>query len=236
MYQVTAEDVVYTFFCTALQESNQFRVVSLKSLDLWADYLVRTLKGRGFECYLSVDRNNFSSFALSSCDVLKVFELDSVSDEFARVELTRTASVQTIADRFGTTVNVEVIRCLDDELCKYLCHTLAVKDLIRYLQTVVGNKALSYYCAVPQKALSRMTQGTRRTPYEWELLRLADVVWDCVYASGQKDVKTTRSYLYNSVEGLWEEAPIETYVRDRCTRYKQSNISGPVLSAFDTLQ
>lgn len=236
MYAITTEDVVSAFFCAAMQESSQFRVVSLKSLDLWADYFVRTLTSRGFECYLSVDRNNFSSFASSSCNVLKVFVLDSVSDGFSRIELTRVASVQAIAEKFGTTVNAEVVKCVDDELCKDFCHTLAVKDLVRYLQLVVGDKALSYYCAVPQKALSRMTQGMRRTSYEWEILRLAEVVWDCVYASGQQSVTTTRKYLYNSVEGLWEEAPIETYRRDRYARYKQSYINGPVLSAFDMLQ
>lgn len=236
MYAITTEDVVLSFFCAAMQESSQFRVVSLKSLDLWADYLVKTLKDSGFEGYLSVDRNNFSSFAPPSCNVLKVFVLDSVSDDFSRIELTRVASVQTITEEFGTTVNPEVMKCLEDYTCKHFCHTLAIKNLIDYLQIVVGNKALSYYCAIPQKVLSRMTQGTRRTSYEWEILRLADVVWDCVYASGQQSVTTTRKYLYNSVEGLWEEAPIETYRRDRYARYNQSCINGPVLSAFDMLQ
>lgn len=235
MYKITAEDVVSTFFCTALKESNQFRVVSFSSLDLWADCLVRVLQSNEFECYLSVDRNSFRHFSSSSCDVFKVFSPDSAIDELSRVELTRSASVQAIAEKFGITVNPEVVKCVDDELCKDFCHTLAVKDLVRYLQLVVGDKALSYYCAVPQKALSRMTQGMRRTSYEWEILRLAEVVWDCVYVSGQQSVTTTRKYLYNSVEGLWEEAPIETYRRDRYVRYNQSCINGPVLSAFDML-
>lgn len=235
MYYMYIDVPVAVLFCNALEISDQFRVVSYESIDVTSRTLLSCLESSGVDCTLSMDRYLTRQFIADNCDLFFATDPQDVDTGMDRFELKQGVSAKDVALKLASGIPWEFIKMSNEPKIKDLCHRLALSDLITYLQVVTQDNSLAR-TGISQQKINLMKAGVLCSvpQYEVEILEFAKVVWGCVYKSGQKDVKVTHSYLYNSVKGLHDEAPIRLYRRNSCKT--NSYINGPVLNAYDMLQ
>lgn len=237
MYYMYIDVPVAVLFCNALELSNQYRVVSYKSLDVLTRTLLSCLESNDVDCTLSMDRYLTRQFIADNRDLFFATDPQDVDTGMSRFELKQGVCAKDVALKLSAAIPWEFIKASTESEVKDLCHRLALSDLITYLQIVTQDNSLSR-TGVSQQKINLMKAGVICSvpQYEAEILEFAKVVWSCVYASGQKDVETTRSYLFKSSDDVWQESPLESYTYDRYARQSaRSDINGPVLNAYDVL-
>ena len=236
MYYMSIDVPVAVLFCNALEHSDQFRVVSYKSLDTLSQTLLGCLEEDGVDCTLSMDRYLTRQFIADNSDVLFATDAQDVDTGMDRFELKENVTAKDVALKLSAGIPWEFIKVSTTPQIKDLCHRLALSDLVTYLQVVTQDNAL-VRTGVSQQKINLMKAGVLCSvpQYESEILEFAKVVWSCVYASGQKDIKTTRVHLFKSSDDVWQESPLDTYTYDRYARQAKPSINGPLLNAYDAL-
>ena len=237
MYYMSIDVPVAVLFCNALEYSDQFRVVSYKSLDTLSQTLLSCLGGSDVDCTLSMDRYLTRQFISDNSDLFFATDPQDVDTGMDRFELKKNVTAKDVALKLSAGIPWKFIKVSATLQIKDLCHRLALSDLVTYLQVVTQDNAL-VRTGVSQQKINLMKAGVLCSvpQYEAELIELAKVVWSCVYSSGQRDVETTTACLHKSSDSLWQESPLESYTYDRYARQARwRQISGPVLSAADTL-
>lgn len=237
MYYMYIDVPVAVLFCNALELGNQYRVVSYKSLDVLSHTLLSCLESNDVDCTLSMDRYLTRQFIADNRDLFFATDPQDVDTGMDRFELRDNVTAKDVALKLSAGIPWKFIKASTEPEVKDLCHRLALSDLITYLQIVTQDNSLSR-TGVSQQKINLMKAGVICSvpQYEAEILEFAKVVWSCVYASGQKDINTTRSYLFKSYDNVWQESPLDSYTYDRYARQSaRSDINGPVLNAYDVL-
>ena len=227
---------VAVLFCNALEHSDQFRVVSYKSLDTLSQTLLGCLEEAEVDCALSMDRYLTRQFIADNRNLFFATDPQDVDTGMDRFELKENVTAKDVALKLSPGIPWEFIKVSSEPEIKDLCHRLALSDLIAYLQEVTQDNSL-VRTGIRKQRINLMKAGVLCSVprYEEEIQKFARVVWDCVYRSGQKDMRTTRSYLYKSSDDVWQESPLDSYTYDRYARQAKPDINGPVLNAFDML-
>lgn len=236
MYYMSIDVPVAVLFCNALEHSDQFRVVSYKSLGTLSQTLLGCLEEAEVDCTLSMDRYLTRQFIVDNFDVFFATDPQDVDTGMDRFELKENVTAKDVALKLSAGIPWEFIKVSTTPRIKDLCHRLALSDLVTYLQVVTQDNAL-IRTGVSQQKINLMKAGVLCSvpQYEAEIQRFARVVWDCVYRSGQKDMKTTRAYLFKSSDDVWQESPLDSYTYNRYARQAKPSINGPLLNAYDSL-
>lgn len=203
MYYMYIDVPVAVLFCNALEFSDQFKVVSYKSLDVLSRTLLSCLQDNGVDCTLLMDRYLTRQFIADSRNLFFATDPQDVDAGMDRIELKQGVSARDVVLKLSAGIPWKFIKVSDEPEIKNLCHRLALSDLITYLQAVTQDNSL-VRTGVSQQRINLMKAGVLCSvpQYESNMLEFAKVVWDCVYRSGQKDMKTTRSYLYKPCDGV----------------------------------
>ena len=233
---MTIDVPVAVLFCNALEYSDQFRVVSYKSLDTLSKALLGCLEEADVDCTLSMDRYLTRQFITDNLDLFFATDPQDADTGMDRFELKENVTAKDVALTLSADIPWKFIKVSVTPKIKDLCHRLALSDLVTYLQIVTQDNAL-VRTGVRQQRINLMKAGVLCSvpQYETEILEFAKVVWSCVYASGQKDIKTTRVHLFKSSDDVWQESPLDTYTYDRYARQAEPSINGPLLNAYEAL-
>lgn len=187
MYYMYIDVPVAVLFCNALEISDQFRVVSYESIDVTSRTLLSCLESSGVDCTLSMDRYLTRQFIADNCDLFFATDPQDVDTGMDLFELKQGVSAKDVALKLASGIPWEFIKMSNEPKIKDLCHRLALSDLITYLQVVTQDNSLAR-TGISQQKINLMKAGVLCSvpQYEAEILEFAKVVWNCVYASGQK--------------------------------------------------
>lgn len=237
MYFLSTETIVSTFLCNSLQHSRRLRVLDFLAMNKWIEYVVSEMENRGDSCTCTCDRNETRQFACSNRGMFYVSDPQQ-TDLLPRFETLPGVDAIDVAKKFAGSIPARVIEVCSSEQSMYLCCCLAFSSLVTLVKTATGltTKLLANVIgSTPtQLRLAQVGSMSAIESTQDELYALADVVWNVVDSTPQRDLEEARKVL-NPHNDSWHKSPLYVYYKERVETRTLKPINGPVLTAFDMI-
>lgn len=237
MYFLSTETFVSTFLVNSLQHSSRLRVLDFLTMNKWIKYVVSEMENRGDSCTYTCCRNETIHFACEHRDMFYVSDPQRI-DLLSRFETFPEVDAIDVAKKFAASIPACVINVCSSDQSMYLCYCLAFSSLVRLVKVATGltTKSLANVIgSTPTQIRLAQVGNMPAKSTQDELYTLADVVWDVVDSTPERDLDTARAVL-NPHDDSWNKSPLYVYYKERVETRVPKPINGPVLTAYEMLR